>query len=137
MDRHPHQHRRRASERPSDQRGATLIEIVVATLILSIVAIGMAEFFANGHAGFHQEERKRVGTLLAQEALERTLAQSYGAITSWSETRNVGATTYSVRVISTQDAPELDMKTIRCDVTWNVTSRATRTSTLTTFVYDL
>ena len=67
---------RRTPNRPG-QRGMTLIEIMVATLILSIVTIGMVEFFAHGRMGLEQEERKRAATLLAQEALERTVAQPY------------------------------------------------------------
>lgn len=120
----------------SDQRGTSLIEIVVATLILSIIAIGMVEFFARGHAGFDQEERKRVGTLLAQEALERTVALSYDQIDDWTEDRTIGTVDYTITVTAVDDAPESDMKTVACTVTWNSAARATRQAALTTFVYN-
>ncbi|MBC8367298.1 prepilin-type N-terminal cleavage/methylation domain-containing protein [bacterium] len=119
----------------ADQRGASLVEIVVATFILSIVAIGMAEFFAGGRLAFDQEESKRVATLLAQEALERTTALSYVNIASWSETRTIANVDYSIAVTATEDLPQPDIITLQCDVTWDAVPTGTRTATLVTFVY--
>ncbi len=126
---------RRTPNRPG-QRGMTLIEIMVATLILSIVTIGMVEFFAHGRMGLEQEERKRAATLLAQEALERTVAQPYELIDPWTEQRLVGSTTYTVTVAIQQNAPEMDMKAIACAVTWDIDATNERTALLTTFVYE-
>lgn len=119
-----------------DQQGASLIEIIIATLILGLVSIGMVEFFARGGLGFDREERKRVAVLLAQEALERTLARPYPAIATWSENRTVGGVNYAITVTSTEDMPEDEIKTLDATVVWNVTAAATRNATLTTFVYD-
>ncbi len=120
----------------SGQSGASLIEIVVATLILSFVAIGMAEFFARGRAGIDQEEHLRVGILLAQEALERTVEQPYPQIVPWGEQRTIGSVVYVIAVTTQTDVPETDIKTVRCDVTWNATQTATRAASLATYVYD-
>jgi Tfp pilus assembly protein PilV len=121
---------------PSGQCGASLIEIVVATLILSIVAIGMAEFFARGRAGFDREEHKRVGILLAQEALERTVALPYAQIGPWTELRTIATVDYDIAVTTAADDPEADITTVRCAVTWNATPTSTRTASLATLVYD-
>lgn len=120
----------------SGQRGVSLIEIVIATLILSFVAIGMAEFFTRGRIGIDQEEHKRVATMLAQEALERTVALGYDQIGTWGEQRTIGAVDYVIAVTAQADVPELDMKSVLCDVTWDVSTTETRTASLATLVYD-
>jgi Tfp pilus assembly protein PilV len=117
------------------QSGASLVEIVVATFILSIVAIGMAEFFAGGRLAFDQEEHKRVATLLAQEALERTTALPYVNIASWSETRTIDHVDYSIAVTAIENLPQPDIITLECDVTWDAVPTGTRTASLVTFVY--
>lgn len=127
--------RRRVPDR-SGQGGASLVEIVVAVLILSIVAIGMAEFFARGRTGFDQEERKRVGILLAQEALERTVARPYADIAPWAEERTIASVDYLITVTTLADAPESDITTVECVVTWNATPTATRAASLATLVFD-
>ncbi len=109
---------------------------MIATVILGIVAIGMVEFFASGRMGFEQEERKRVGTLLVQEALERTVAQPYAQVTPWTEQRTIGSITYTISVATQTDVPERDMKTVVGIVTWNVTPVARRSASLTTLVYS-
>jgi len=117
-------------------RGASLIEILVATLILSIVALGMAEFFAKGRMGFDQEERKRVATLLAQEAMERTTARPYAEIAPWAEQRTVAHVRYAINVTNQTDVPEASIKTVRSTVTWQATPSAQRSVSLATLVYD-
>ncbi|MBK6900837.1 MAG: type II secretion system protein [bacterium] len=114
----------------------SLIEIMVATVILSFVAIGTAEFFVRGRTGFDQEERKRVGVQLAQEALERTVALPYPQIDAWIEARTVGTVDYTIAVTSQMNVPEPDIKTVRCTVTWNATPTSERTTSLVTLVYD-
>ncbi len=127
--------RRPASTR-AGQRGMTLIEIVIAILILAIMAIGMSQFFTRGRIGFGHEEQKRIGVLLAQEALERTVSRPYTQIIDWSELRTIDATNYTVAVTTLVDAPEQDMKTIHCTVTWNLTPQETRSASLETFVFE-
>lgn len=118
------------------QRGTSLIEIMVATVILSFVAIGTTEFFVRGRTGFDQEERKRVGALLAQEALERTVALPYPQIDAWLEMRTVGTVDYTISVTAQTNVPEPDIKTVRCTVTWDATPTSERTTSLVTLVYD-
>lgn len=127
------------TNRPSQadsQRGASLIEIMVATLIISFVALGMVEFFADGHIGFNREENKRVAVLLAQEALERTVAQTYDEIGPWEEQRTVSNIGFTITVATQTDAPEQNMKAVICSVTWEAMPTVNRTATLETYVFD-
>jgi len=114
----------------------TLVEILIATLILGIVAIGMVEFFARGRAGFDHEERKRVGTLLVQEALERTVARPYLQVVDWGEQRTISSVDYAISVTTQTDVPEQDMKTVLCTVAWDISPTEQRAAQLTTFVFD-
>ncbi len=109
---------------------------MIATVILGIVAIGMVEFFAKGRMGFQQEERKRVGTQLVQEALERTVSQPYAQVVDWGERRTIASVDYAISVTTQTDVPELDMKTILCTVAWDISPSNARTASLVTFVYD-
>jgi Tfp pilus assembly protein PilV len=118
------------------QAGASLIEIIIATLIVAILAIGLVEFFAKGRVGFDREERKRVATLLAQESMERTIAKGYTTIASWNETRRVSSVSYSVAVTVQSNTPETNIKTVRSTVTWQATPTAQRSVSLATLVFN-
>jgi Tfp pilus assembly protein PilV len=124
------------SGRRSESQGVGLLEVMIATLILTIVVLGMVEFFAKGRKGFDMEERKRVATLLAQEAVERTTARPYDQIAPWSENRTVANIVYAVTVATVENQPESEMKTIRSTVTWQATPTAQRSVSLATLVYD-
>jgi type II secretory pathway pseudopilin PulG len=128
---------KRCIRRLSRESGSSLIEIIVATLIVSFIAIGTVEFFAKGRFWFDQEERKRVATQLAQEAIEKTTATAYTAIANWSETRTIASVSYAIAVTVTNDQPETGMKTVRSAVTWIARGNATRTVDLTTMVTSL
>lgn len=118
------------------QSGSSLLEIVISTLIIGLLAIGIVEFFAKGRVWFDQEERKRVATLLAQESLERTISRPYASISNWTETRRIGATPYSIAVSVQNDAPEMHLTTVRSSVSWQANPTAQRSVSLATLVYD-
>jgi len=127
---------RRAVGHPPRQGGSSLAEIVVATLILGLVAIGISQFFARGRTWFDQEEHKRVATLLAQEALERTTAEPYAQVAPWAEERSIASVSYAIAVAVQDDSPEAELKTVRCVVTWQALPASERTVSLATLVYD-
>lgn len=122
--------------RGNRQDGSSLLEVIIATLILGFVAVGMVEFFAKGRIWFDQEEHKRVATLLAQDALERTAARSYSQINNWNETRRVSYIPYTITVTTQANSPEADIKTIWSTVTWQATRTAQRNVSLSTYVYS-
>jgi Tfp pilus assembly protein PilV len=115
--------------------GASLVELIIATLILGIVSVALVQFFARGRVWFDQEERKRVATLLAQEACERTVSQPYANIAAWNETRRVSMRSYGIAVTVQNDTPETDVKTVRSTVTWQATPSAQRSVALATMVF--
>ncbi len=119
----------------SRERGAGLIEVVIATLILTLVSLALVEFFAKGRIWFDQEERKRVATALAQEALERTTAAPYAEIASWQELRRISSLPYTINVTVRTDVPEVGLKTIQAVVSWPATPTAARNVSLATMAY--
>lgn len=125
-----------ATRRKPAQAGASLIEVTIATLILGLLAVGLVEFFAKGMVWFDQEEHKRVATLLAQEAMERTVAKPYAQVAAWSETRKISFVRYAVAVSVQSNSPQPDMKTVRSVVTWRAAPSAQRTVSLATLVFD-
>jgi hypothetical protein len=109
---------------------------MIATLIMGFVAVGLVQFFAKGRLWFDQEEHKRVATLLAQEATERTVAKTYSQIAAWTETRRVGPVSYSMAVAVQGDTPDANVKTVRSTVTWQATRTAQRSVSLATMVFN-
>ncbi|MBM3285845.1 MAG: hypothetical protein FJY88_00620 [Candidatus Eisenbacteria bacterium] len=122
--------------RRSAIRGASLLEVMIATVVVSVVVLGTVEFFAKGHLWFRREEQKRVATLLAQDSLERTIALDYGLVANWAENRSVSSTSYAIAVTVQNNAPESNMKTVRSVVTWNVKPSVQRSVSLATLVYN-
>jgi prepilin-type N-terminal cleavage/methylation domain-containing protein len=120
----------------SDQRGVSLIEVVLATVILTVVAVGLVTYFAQGRVWFDHEEHKRVATQLAQDSLERTIARGYEDIGAWRETRDVAGVEYTIEVDVTVNSPDQDMKTIESVVWWNQTTQAKRSVSLVTMVWE-
>jgi Tfp pilus assembly protein PilV len=130
------QARRVPRRRFSDPAGASLLEIIVATLLMSIAVLGLIAFFAQGRVWFDHEEHKRVATLLAQEAMEKTVARPYAAVAPWTQQRVVANIRYAVNVTTLSNSPEPNVKTVRSTVTWRATPTAQRTVSLSTIVYD-
>ena len=126
----------RAPRRNRREAGSSLIEIVIAALIMGIVVVGMVSYLSRGRDRLVQEEHKREATQLAQEAMERTVARSYAAIANWTETRHVSGATYTLAVTVQADTPDAGMKTIQALVSWPVSAGATRSVNVSTMVYN-
>lgn len=124
-----------SSRSPRDTRGVTLLEVVIASFLVAVVTLGMAEFFARGRGAFDQEERKRVATLLAQEALESAVATPYDLIAGSASGRTIANVSYTIAVTVQNNAPEPNMKTVRSAVTWQARPGVTRSVSLLTMVY--
>ncbi len=125
----------RAAGKPAE-RGSSLLEVMIAVLIVSIVSVAMSVFFARGRFMFDQEERKRVGTLIAQQALEQAKAMNYADVGAWSDTLIVANITYDLAVSVQTGAPAADMKTVRAVTTWQVRPSVDRSVSLVTLLYD-
>lgn len=125
----------RAAGKPAE-RGSSLLEVMIAVLIVSIVSVAMSVFFARGRFMFDQEEHKRVGTLIAQQALERAKGMNYADVAAWSDTLIVANITYDLAVSVQTGAPAADMKTVRAVTTWQVRPTVERSVSLATLLYD-
>ena len=116
--------------------GVSLLEVVIASFLVGVVSLGMVEFFARGRGAFDQEERKRVATLLAQDALEKARGTDFALIANSTQSRTIARIDYSIVVTVQADTPEPDIKTIRSVVTWRATPTANRSVSIVTMVYN-
>jgi len=62
------------------RRGATLIEVVVAMLVLIMSATGASYFFVYGRGQVREKNHYRVAACLASEALEELKAADYTSL---------------------------------------------------------
>jgi prepilin-type N-terminal cleavage/methylation domain-containing protein len=67
-----------------DQRGVTIIELMVAMILMAIALLALAVSFPYAMYGVVASGFQTTATLLAQEAIERAKAADYGSIASLS-----------------------------------------------------
>ena len=75
------------------QSGFTLIEVLVALLVLSIGMLGVAAMQLKSLQGAHAAYQRSIATLAAQDAQERLWAQMAldgGGCPDWSDARQIG-----------------------------------------------
>ncbi len=107
----------------------TLLEVLVAIVILSIGLSGVAAF--TGSIMNYNREANNVmsATTLAQDKLEELKNTSYSNVASSCDTDSIFTRTWNV----TSDFPAVNMKTIAVTVSWNWKSK-TRNVVLKTIV---
>ena len=101
-------------------RGFTLIEVLVAVVILSTGLSGMAAL-----TGFMMNHNQQAGnvmtaTTLAQDKMEELKNTCYPSVASSSDKDSIFTRTWNV----TSDSPATNMKTIAVTVSWNWKSKA-------------
>lgn len=98
--------------------GLSLLETLIATVIVSFLAIEVASFFTRGRAAILEEGRKRTAIQLAQGELERIETQPPGLITAGS--RNIVAAGWPYRVQRTVSpgTPMAGMNSVVVRVDW-------------------
>ncbi len=64
-----------------DASGITLIEVLIASAVVGIAAIGLALMFAHGQAFIAGEGDNRVAVYLAQQKIELSRAQGFPTLT--------------------------------------------------------
>jgi prepilin-type N-terminal cleavage/methylation domain-containing protein len=70
--------------RSGDQRGVTMVELMVAMVLMTIALLALAATFPYAMYGVAASGFQTTATLLAQEAIERAKAADYGSIASLS-----------------------------------------------------
>ena len=103
--------------RESDRRGFTMIEIIIAVLLLTVGLIGIVSVSVMVIDGNQFSKTMTTATSLAKDKLEELQNASYENITSSTapETKeNIYQRSWTV----TADSPAVNMKTIVVTVTW-------------------
>ena len=120
----------------NSNRGYSLIEVLSAMAVLSVVLLGMAGLINITVAVNRNSAGKTVAITLAQDKLEETIARGYANLTSTNQTvtEAYGAMadypSYRRLTDIKIDKPDADMKLITVDVFWNNDDRRVRLQSL-------
>jgi type IV pilus assembly protein PilV len=119
--------------RPCGRRSAgfTLVEVIVAIVLLGVGLMGMAALSTTVTRANVQSSSLTTATALAQERAERLRTEDYDALASGNDSRVVDNVTYTRSWVVTADDPEPGLKTVAIAVSWT-TRGTTHTTRLTT-----
>jgi prepilin-type N-terminal cleavage/methylation domain-containing protein len=119
-----------------DMSGFTLIEILIATVIITVASLGVANLTVWVIRGNSFSQHLSAATTLAQERLEHIKRMSYTEIETLVGTENYGSiVNYSgyKRVTSiTNNTPTTNMKTININVYWDSDKHLVNLNTIRT-----
>lgn len=118
--------------RKSNKRGVSLIEVIIAVLITTIVMLGGSMFFASSTGQISLREQYRAASRLACQKLEQLKAADYDTVVVGTVTDNVTleSTSYN-RSVVTQDLGSY--KEVTVTVTWGPAGRQ-KNINLVTFI---
>lgn len=121
----------RRPDRGVGRRGFTLIELMVAVLLIGVGLMGLAALSTTVTRANVHSSGLTTASALAQERIEQFRAEPYGSIVSGSDARAVDGVQYTRTWGVSADDPEPGLKTIVVTVAW--TSRGlTHRTTLST-----
>ena len=122
---------RRGPARAGRRNGFTLVEVIVAIVLIGVGLMGLAALSTTVTRANVQSSSLTTATALAQERVERLRTDDYDAIASGNDARVVDGVTYTRTWTVTADDPAQGLKTVAVAVSW--TSRgATHTTRLAT-----
>jgi prepilin-type N-terminal cleavage/methylation domain-containing protein len=114
--------------------GFTLIEILIATVIITIVSLGAASLTVGIIRGNSFSKRLATATTLVQDRLEDVKRLGYTNVGSAAGTQNYGTIAnfsgYKRVVTVTNDTPAARMKTVNVTVFWDADNRSMQASTI-------
>jgi type IV pilus assembly protein PilV len=119
--------------RPRARRSAgfTLVEVIVAIVLLGVGLMGLAALSTTVTRANVQSSSLTTATALAQERAERLRTEDYDALASGNDSRVVDNVAYTRSWVVTADDPEPGLKTVAIAVSWT-TRGTTHTTRLTT-----
>jgi type IV pilus assembly protein PilV len=119
--------------RPRARRSAgfTLIEVIVAIVLLGVGLMGLAALSTTVTRANVQSSSLTTATALAQERAERLRTEDYDALASGNDSRVVDNVAYTRSWVVTAEDPEPGLKTVAIAVSWT-TRGTTHTTRLTT-----
>jgi Tfp pilus assembly protein PilV len=104
-------------------RGFTIIEVLVAAILLLVVFFSVALVYMYGRRQTVYEEDRRRASAVAEARLE-ALRRDYGyddlpAVNGTTTNFTMDGRTYAVRHVVTAESPQANATTISITVTWN------------------
>ena len=129
--------------RSNSDGGFSLIECVIALVVLAVVALSVGSVLAFALTNSENAKKRSSTLLLAQQRMETIRNTNFAALTAGTvtesnvifsgQTYTVVTTITATDVINTTQAPGPELKTIVIDVTPKGTALATDKVTLTTY----
>jgi len=126
------------NKRSSWRAGFTLIEMLVAILILTIGLLGTAGLTTQIVHGNFFSKNITSATVIAQTQLEAVQNKGYAGATTTTfpsaATVSMGGVSFSRTTTIADNSPASNMKTIAVTVTWNESNNVARSVTLETIL---
>lgn len=114
--------------------GFTLIEILIATVIITIVSLGATSLTVGIMRGNSFSKRLTTATTLVQDQLEDVKRLGYTNVGTAVGIQNYGSiadfTGYKRVVTVTNDTPAAKMKTVNVTLFWDADTRSMQASTI-------
>lgn len=101
-----------------ENRGFTLVEIMIAIFILSFALLVMAQMQIMAIRGNAFANKTTTAVTRAQDMIEQLKGLSYNLVVSGSDSSGVYTRTWTVQ----DDTPANDLKTVTVNVSWQDTS---------------
>lgn len=118
------------AKRVRNSSGLTLIEVLVAAVLIMLLATEVAAFFTRGRMSVVEEARKRTALGLATQELERLEMLPPGAMLDVADQIEVASWTYSRTTHIEADQPVAGMVQATTEVTWQTRAGKSRKITL-------
>lgn len=119
---------RRGSRAGGGSPGFTIIEMMIAILLIGVGLMGLAAMSSTVSRANVQSASLTDASALAQERIERFRGEDYAAIVSGSDVRRVDGVTYDRTWDVSADTPAAGLKTIVVTVTWSARGSMHRTT---------
>jgi len=117
-----------------ETNGFTLIEILIATVIITIVSLGATTLTVGIMHGNSFSKRLTTATTLVQDRLEDVKRLGYANVGTAAGIQNYGTIAnfsgYKRVVTVTNDTPAAKMKTVNVIVYWDADQHSTQASTI-------
>ena len=117
-----------------ESSGFTLIEILIATVIITIASLGVVTLTVGVMRGNSLSKRMTAATTLVQDRLEEVKRLGYSNAGTAAGTRDYGTienfSAYKSIVSILDDKPAAKMKTIDVTVSWEADKHSVKASTI-------
>ena len=123
----------------TSQNGFTLLEVLVAIVILTIGLLGTAGLTTGVIRGNHYSKNITSATAAGQTLLESVKSSGYTNATSANfpnDTVTMGGTTFTRTATITNSSPAANMKTVSVTVSWTESNNTARSVNLQTILAE-